>query len=173
MEPSTSNKKTKNKSLQGLRAVAILAIFISHTGIGSLGALGAWGVSVFFVLSGFLMLYNYLPRETMPKFNFSFVWSKIKRLYPLHIITMLLAAFYAIMTTKAVAKTILDIGIHSLLVQMWIPNVKYYATLNGPSWYLCASIFLYLMFPLMLKFFKEKMSRKKAIICICILNVMK
>ena len=164
-------KKAKNKSLQGLRAVAILAIFISHTGIGPFGVLGAWGVSVFFVLSGFLMIYNYLPKKDMPKFGFAFAWTKIKRLYSLHIITMLLAAFYTIITTGAVVKTILDIGIHTLLIQMWIPKAEYYATLNGPSWYLCASVFLYLMFPLILKLFKEKMTKKKAIYHMCVLFV--
>lgn len=44
---------------QGLRAVAFGAIFISHLGIGNFGALGAWGVSVFLVLSGFLMVNSY------------------------------------------------------------------------------------------------------------------
>ena len=31
-------------SIQGLRAIAFLAIFISHSGIGSYGCLGARGV---------------------------------------------------------------------------------------------------------------------------------
>lgn len=164
-------KKTKIKSLQGLRAVAILAIFISHTGLGNLEALGAWGVSVFFVLSGFVMMYSYFPRKTIPKFGFAFAWNKIKKLYPLHIITMLLAAFYTIIIVRTVWKTILDICIHTLLIQMWIPKKEYYSTLNGPSWYLCASVFMYFMFPLVLGFFKEKMSKKKAIIIICALFV--
>lgn len=47
--------KTLLLPLQGLRTMAFAAIFLSHTGIGYLGALGAWGVSVFFVLSGFVM----------------------------------------------------------------------------------------------------------------------
>lgn len=171
-DAAINNKKkdnTKNKSLQGLRAVAILAIFVSHTGIGNLGALGAWGVSVFFVLSGFLMLYNYLTKGKIPQNGFSFAWNKIKRLYPLHIITMILAAFYTVIMTRTFEKTILDIGIHTLLIQMWIPKAEYYATLNGPSWYLCVSFFLYLMFPLILKIFKVKMSRKKAILYIGVL----
>ncbi len=169
-----NNKKSgnpKNKSLQGLRAVAILAIFISHIGIGNLGVLGAWGVSVFFVLSGFLMLYNYMPRETIPQNSFGFAWNKIKRLYPLHIVTMLFAAFYAVIKTRMLEKTILDIGIHTLLIQMWIPKAEFYATLNGPSWYLCVSFFLYLMFPLMLKLFKGNMSQKKVVLYICIFFV--
>ena len=53
-------------SLQGLRAIAFLAIFISHAGLGNYGCLGAWGVSVFFLLSGFLMTLSQLNKEDDP-----------------------------------------------------------------------------------------------------------
>ena len=43
-------------SLQGLRAFAFLGIFLGHCGIGSAAGMS---VCVFFVLSGFLMIYNY------------------------------------------------------------------------------------------------------------------
>jgi len=79
-----NSHKSKNKALQGLRAIAIIAIFISHSELGKFEYFGAWGVSVFFVLSGFLMLFNYLPREEYPEFGFGFAWGKIKKLYPLH-----------------------------------------------------------------------------------------
>lgn len=49
----------KLDSLQAVRALAFLGIFLSHTGIKYFGTTGTWGVSVFFVLSGFLMVYNY------------------------------------------------------------------------------------------------------------------
>lgn len=135
-------------SLQGLRAVSFLAIFISHTGLGNYGCLGAWGVSVFFILSGFLMTLSQLNKNDEPHFSFRFAWNKIRPLYPLHIVTMLLAAVYAAYCGQHLMKVCMDMLIHSLLVQMWIPNTQFYTTLNGPSWYLCASIFLYLCFPL-------------------------
>lgn len=153
--------KGRINALQGLRAVAFISIFISHTGIGNLGCLGAWGVSVFFVLSGFLMIYSYFPKENAPCFGFGFAWGKIKKLYPLHIVTMIFAAVYAIYIGTPLKKTLLDVLIHSLLIQMWIPNTKYYTTLNGPAWYLCASFFMYLCFPLMLKIFKKNFSKRK------------
>lgn len=40
-------------ALQGLRAIAFLAIFLSHSGIGPFGCFGAWGVSLFLMMSGF------------------------------------------------------------------------------------------------------------------------
>ena len=35
-------------SLQALRAIAFLCVFISHAGLGSYASLGAFGVSIFF-----------------------------------------------------------------------------------------------------------------------------
>ena len=109
-------KNERINSIQGLRAIAFLAIFISHTGIGSLGALGAWGVSVFFVLSGFLMMYNYYNKESIPKFGFRFAWNKIKKLYSLHVITTILAAIYYVIIGNSILKTLLDVVIHLLLI---------------------------------------------------------
>ena len=68
-------------SLQGLRAVAFGSIFFEHCGIGGGGSLG---VSVFIVLSGFLMTYNYWNKELDVglKGNFRLSIQKIKRLSP-------------------------------------------------------------------------------------------
>ncbi len=55
------NRGGRLGQLQSLRALAFLGIFISHSGLSS--QLGAWGVSVFFVLSGFLMAYTTKNKE--------------------------------------------------------------------------------------------------------------
>lgn len=55
----------KIDGLQGLRAVAFIAIFISHTSVGNYSKLGAWGVSIFLVLSGFVMVYSYWNKREM------------------------------------------------------------------------------------------------------------
>lgn len=47
---------------QGLRAIAFLFVFVCHSNVGAFEAFGAWGVSVFLVLSGFLMVYIYFPK---------------------------------------------------------------------------------------------------------------
>ena len=50
----------KNEALQGLRALSFVAIFLYHCGIGHLAVMG---VSFFFVLSGFLMVYNNIKKN--------------------------------------------------------------------------------------------------------------
>lgn len=76
------NKKIS--SLQTIRALAFLGIFASHSGIQIFAANGAWGVSVLFILSGFLMFYSYFGTDRVSgcgfKYSIKFGVNKIKRL---------------------------------------------------------------------------------------------
>jgi len=153
----------KIDSLQGLRAVAFLGIFISHCNLGKIEALGAWGVSVFLTLSGFLMLYNYYPKTQVYKFGIRFPAKKIKKIYPLHLATMLGGLIYSIVIIRRPFKyLIIDLLLHSTLTQIWIPYSKWYSTLNSISWYLCVCCFTYFVFPLLLSFMKKH--NKKSVI---------
>lgn len=49
--------KNRIRSLQGMRAILFLGVLSFHCGIGNQGA---WCVSVFFILSGFVYSYHYL-----------------------------------------------------------------------------------------------------------------
>lgn len=156
---------TKQASFQGLRAIAFFAIFVSHTGLGHLGCLGAWGVSVFFVLSGFLMMRSHIFKG-YPQLDaeFCFAWHKIRTLYPLHVLTMLMAAVYAVYMGNSIDTTLRDMVIHAGLLQMWIPHPEYYSTLNAPSWYLCTLFSIYLCFPLVSKILKPCSSARTFIV---------
>ena len=129
---------------QGLRAIAFLCIFISH--LFRLNALGAWGVSVFLVLSGFLMTYNYFGRQDAQKFGVKFAIQKIHRLYSLHI--LILAGFIVVAVYEGdsigelTVKSLLHIG----LLQAWVPEMEYYYSLNDISWYLGVCVFAYACF---------------------------
>ena len=86
------SRNGKILSIQALRAFAFLGIFLSHAGARIL----KWpqlGVSIFYVLSGYLMYFQYASKDIgcSIKSNALFSGSKIKKLYPLHIVTMLCA----------------------------------------------------------------------------------
>ena len=135
---------------------------------------GEWGASVFFMLSGFLMMKGYYDREgfeiSSVKECALFSVRKIKSLYPLHIITMLLAAAYMIfdkVVNNALEKSyIMHIAKTMVLciplLQTWIPKMYVAFALNGPSWYLSVSLFLYAAFPLLLRVFRKKLNMKNA-----------
>jgi len=158
----------KLNSLQALRAIAFLGIFIWHCGI-DIGNTGAWGVSVFFVLSGFLMIYNYMPKGTedfeklrLVKWNIydsvCFSIRKILKLWPVHLLMLILLVilsahgllnetFDIMIWIKWSGNLLLDI----FLLQSWVPIESVYYSFNGVAWFLSVSVFLYSIFPLILK----------------------
>ncbi len=153
-------EKKKIESLQLLRVMAFLGILIEHCG-GLL--LGAWGVSVFLVLSGFLMVYNNYTEDLKCSFvsRITFSLRRIERLYPLHVITWLLAIPYAIGTminctrTEMCFKLLGNSVLNLSLIQSWVPNEKVYFSFNAVSWYLSTIVFCYFMFPVLIKKIKS------------------
>lgn len=144
------------ESLQTVRALAFLGIFASHCGVTKLGN---WGVSVFFILSGFLMVYSYYnkPLNTSFKSCLAFSLKKIKKLYPLHILMMLTALVFvahSLILDYSVKRVILYLGqtvLNVLLLQTWVPSESVYFSLNGVAWYLSVCLFIYACFPPILK----------------------
>lgn len=164
-------KKDKRiiQALQGLRAFAFIGVFLNHS-IGGAACLGAAGVSVFFVLSGFLMALSYWDREKAEdEFGFirsvRFAWRKIRKLYPLHFCMMILVVIYegviAEYQTEMIPQLSGKIILNALLLQAWIPISEYYFSLNAVSWYLSAAVFCYFAFPRLLSVLKKECSVKR------------
>lgn len=137
-------------SLQGLRALAFFGIFLSHAKMPF--AWSTLSVSIFFVLSGFLLYYrDRINYSKMPPFfahsslinNIIFSIKKIKKLYKLHIITMILVIPLCTLSIGTVATIFLNI----VLLQCWGPLSSINVSLNGVAWYLSTIMFLYFMFP--------------------------
>ena len=159
--------KQKMNSLQGVRGIAFLAVFLTHCEV--IFNMGGWGVSVFFVLSGFLMAYQYsdrIERQYSVSESIQFGIQRIKKIYPLHILMTI--ASLPIVIVQMVMK-ISDISIMKLialiflqitLLQTWIPIQDYYFSINGLSWYLSVALFLYVMFPYVLQKQKKKTNRQ-------------
>ena len=157
----TSNKRIT--SIQSLRAVAFLFVFLSHCDTSLFGLWGGVGVSVFFVLSGFCCVYSYWDRELGASFSesLSFTVKKISSLFLLNSAMISVAFIYELRkliikdkvesTVTLIVKYILEV----FMAQSWIPDSSYYFALNGVSWYLSTSLFLYFTFPFILKRLKR------------------
>lgn len=173
--------KNRINSLQVVRAFAFLGIFASHSNITIFSPGGAWGVSVFLILSGFLMIYSYYDTDRIDSdgviYSIKFGINKIKKLYPLHIVTMLLAMPYLIIDClehsgmNSVLDSVIKTVTNTFLIQSWFPSIDIYFSLNAVSWYLSVSLFLYIMFPFILSRIREYKGIKTAIIVIIITYV--
>lgn len=166
------SKKEKLNGLQALRGFAFLGIFLGHANVG-LKYTSGWQVSAFIVMSGFLLVFNYYDREVPCGFisNIKYSFSKIKRLYPLHLITTLMLFFLFLYFSISDSSTFgtpanlsLKALLNILLVQSFIPINSYSTSLNGVAWYLSTCTFLYFSFPFILKFMKKNYSILKAVV---------
>ncbi|MBR4707676.1 MAG: acyltransferase [Pseudobutyrivibrio sp.] len=158
-----SKSNSKINSLQALRALAFIGIFLVHSKI-------AWGwprlgVSIFFGLSGFLMTYTYWDRTTPTDIKGAAIFSlsKIKKMYPLHIITMLCAVLIELKLYRFFGTLrenlfllVRNIILNTFLIQSWYPDSSVNVALNGVAWYLCVAMFLYFLFPFILRWMKNQ-----------------
>lgn len=179
-----NNKNTSYqiKTFQGLRALAFGGIFLSHMKIGYFVGTGAWGVSIFLMLSGFLMFKNYYLQKRIKRIsikdNFLFSLRKVKRLYPLHIIMMITAIPLMIYNYTSASEDHLllrytvNVIANVCLIQSWFPKEKIYYSLNGVAWYLSVCVFLYFLFPYVLRAIEHKYTRKKAITNIIVIIIL-
>jgi peptidoglycan/LPS O-acetylase OafA/YrhL len=143
--------------------------FWNHIGSGYLG------VDLFFVLSGFILMYNYADKATSQiTFYRLFLSARIARIYPAFILAFILAAPAVISfalsrhsPAEAWAKTAVA-GVATLsLVHAWFPRLASFW--NFPSWSVSGEMFFYLCFPLLavwLKRFDERRSLLLALACV-------
>lgn len=89
---NTSHKRSPRfayrPDIDGLRAVAVLAVVLFHLGIASLEG-GFLGVDVFFVISGYLITSIIAPKMAAGTFSFkNFYLKRIRRLIPPALVTI-------------------------------------------------------------------------------------
>lgn len=145
-------------SLTGLRWTAAFLVFLYHVTVvqyygGHAATMVNWafgagntGVSFFFVLSGFVLVWSAPPTVKAGQF-----WRRrFARIYPLHIATALLALLLAFTLAPGTKPSLAELVSNLSLTQSWIPNVSYYQSVNPVSWSLACEAFFYLLFPLLI-----------------------
>ena len=156
--------KKQIESLQILRAIAFLEIFLGHCGITFFT--GAFGVSIFIVLSGFCMALNYLPKadkiSLSPVSNIKYALLKIKKLYGLHLVMLVAAFLLAQMPTsvEAIKRLVMDV----LLVQSLSPQSADFFSYNGVAWYLSTYLFICIFSLYIIKLISKCKNKKVAAI---------
>lgn len=158
------DKRPRLPALTSLRFFAALHVVMFHLytmhiieGAGlyrRLASIGYVGVSLFFVLSGFILVYTYAGREWTKA---AFWRARFARVYPAYLFSLVLTApsfFYVCIKLKnmdipffAWFKThvVLSATLPPLLLQAWGPNAA--LAWNPPAWSLSVEAFFYLAFP--------------------------
>ena len=151
------------KPLTSLRFLAALAVFFSHLGyLRNLDSYkwlcarvfieGYAGVTFFFVLSGFILTYNYHHVLTSLRLREikSFYIARFARIYPLYLLTFLISL--PLLRHEIIQQPLnfLYTGtIEVLALQSYLPLQSDFAY-NMPAWSLCDEFFFYALLPFIL-----------------------
>jgi len=156
-------------ALTSLRFFAALHVVLFHflafkvlksqSWLGQISSIGYVGVSFFFVLSGFILVYTYAGRHTSARV---FWRARFARIYPAFAFSLLLTGpffFFGVLMMKipffawssAHLKTV--VFLVPLLLQAWVPLAA--LAWNPVAWSLSDEAFFYLLFPFLKKRFSQ------------------
>lgn len=157
-------KRAELPALTGARFYAALLVFLNHVVFvpgceelrrWPLFTLGGLGVTFFFVLSGFILAYNYEPTfrtaVTVPDYR-RFLGDRFSKIYPTYLATLFLAIPISI-ASPTLPLDPLAVPVQIALVQCWLPFAlpPYHAYLNTVGWSISCETLFYLGAPLMIR----------------------
>lgn len=154
-EPHSASRP-ELKALTGIRAVAAIMVVMSHVGLPKTAPplltkfveSGYIGVPLFFILSGFVLAYNYAdidPRS--PRQLWRFYVARAARVLPLYYVILVFLA----VTVAAKDGSLRYLGSHLLNIQTWSPSLtEAQQTFNGPAWSINVELFFYALFPILM-----------------------
>lgn len=154
-------KHRKLDALTSLRFFAAAMIVIGHTHplFGSAGIATnfslAQGVSFFFVLSGFILKYNYSELSNWQQVKRFFI-ARFARIYPSHIaaigLLLLLTGGLNLGGLDKVQSVFVGF-LNVFLMQSLVPLKDVFLTYNGVAWSISTEFWFYLIFPLLITSF--------------------
>lgn len=165
----TTAGRPRIEPLTGLRWCAALAVFLSHNVpkgrtplfISMFFSSGYMGVTVFFVLSGFVLTVTYSKAMTEPTIasTWNYAVARIARVMPLY---WLVLAFAVALAAFPAPKS--QLWWHFLAIQAWTGDLKLAYSWNPPGWSVGVELFLYAMFPLLILLARVLTSARRAVI---------
>ncbi|WEV58259.1 acyltransferase family protein [Bifidobacterium sp. ESL0728] len=153
--PSRPSVFSRNDAIDGLRALAIIGVVAYHVRPSLLSG-GFLGVTIFFVISGFLITGSVERRMASPQgFHYaSYLWRKIKRLtFPLLSLIALVVPTAYLLSPGMLPKLHLDALPSALYASNWVyifRKVSYFTAAGLPSplthlWFLAVTMQFYLV----------------------------
>ncbi len=182
------------KALTGLRIVAAVWVVLFHfrpllfeasprleDDLAPLLDSGAQGVDLFFILSGFVLTWNYLDRmgpSWSTRATVHFLWLRLSRVWPVYLVTMHLAALWIIVTLHvgnvpspdAEKLTAISYLRQLLMIQLWFEPFFDGTSWDGPAWSISAEWLAYLLFGvlIMMIFRIARVSRTRTLLMLAV-----
>lgn len=144
-----ASPQSKLDALTGLRFLAAALIVFHHSRALRIPVphyAYDHGVSLFFVLSGFILAYVY-PKLDDWKSIRSFIALRVARIWPVHAVALVFAAFLLLPVGNPTYLTFLT---NLLMLHAWVPSAPWYFSYNPASWSISTELFFYLAFPLLI-----------------------
>ncbi len=168
------NQRKSIPYFQGLRGLACILVFISHCtlvknryGLSATMWLGSFGVEIFILLSGFLLMLQH-ENETLDFRDL--IKKRLSKIMLLHIVTLFLTIPFSLKEILSLdIKAILTLFFNLLLLHAWVPNTAFYFSFNMVSWYLCLVLFFAAVSPIVLKIARSLSALKSGAVCIGII----
>lgn len=164
-------------AMTGLRFFAAIMVVLHHTGlplnwptpIRAAGMNGYAGVTLFFILSGFVLSLNYYEKTTKPSARamWNFAIARVARIMPVYWVVL----GYAMYRYRSNGIPIIDGWKHALALQAWSDDVVRAFGLNGPGWSISVEMFLYLCFPVIVVV-SARMSSARSIFTVMVMTTM-
>ena len=148
-------------ALTGIRGLAAWAVVLFHLRVSLLKVLPGWAMAVaakgylavdlFFMLSGFVLWYNYAERLRTGGWaaTAQFWWRRIARIWPLHFVILTLFVGYALLAVlrghDGGHYPFAQLPLHYLLIQNW--GFTRELAWNDPAWSISTELAAYILFP--------------------------
>ncbi len=115
-------------------------------------------MTLFFILSGFVLAWGFKPQQSAG----SFWWHRFARIYPLHVVGVVLALIAAATLVPEIRTDgAAPLAANLLLVNGWVPD--WWQAGNPASWSLVCEAFFYLSFPFLIRPLVRLTNRAKAV----------
>ena len=144
------------KQFDTVRAFAVFLVILSHwpIGLNSQFNLGSIGVTIFFVLSGFLIAIRYMDE----KINFfKYLWTRFVRIYPIYFLVTLTTFIFKGLQDGFTNRLWYLLILNITFLRGFIENLKF--SLVAQGWSLTVEVTFYIIAPII--FILLKTSVKK------------
>ena len=149
-----SKKSSRLGSIDLLRVLAILMVIFFHTIYqlnhdGNLRSIGFMGISLFFIISGFLLAKKYPKTES---FNLRWFLKRYFRVAILYYLALVVISF--LFSSQVYSGSLLKNLIYHFVFLDFISSSTAYGIIS-PAWFLIPLLGLYLLFPWLNSFIKK------------------